>query len=268
MSNKKTPYSLLWIVPLFGIIAIVFFALNEGSFTKDSISKASQAEFSGNSSKSTLAINPIHILSGGVSIVPIFHQPILDWGTRTFSGLTYIFAEGDPKEVALRREDFASDLDLMYQEVVSKRFESNLRRFLENPSLGNIINKCGHLLKPQDGYDTPIIRNFPDSIFTTTFNLEDIIVIDAKTGRKAVNHDRYDALSVALAEIYDALKTESFAIRTGSPDYSPQSSICLTSLEVSDLKELRQELVVLDVNLQNNPESFYDNPLNLPNLEE
>jgi hypothetical protein len=230
MSSKKTPYWFLWIVPLFGLIAIVLFALNEGSFTKESISKASQGEFSRNSSKPTLAINPIHILSGGVSIIPIFHQPILEWGTRTLSGITYIFGEGNPKEIQIKLQD---EYNQQYADgfTVRPETEKGLLEFLSNPMLATVVNKCGGFIRPRDGMDIGLEQHLPQALFTTDFSLESMISIDLSTGTKILDSDKFDLFGLMFKQI-------SFPANENADTKWEEHLSCLSSGEIEEYRTL------------------------------
>lgn len=178
-----------------------------------------------------------------------FKPPNTEWQARTISGVTYVFGEGDPKEVAVRREDYQSDDDFMHQEVVSARFERNLKKLLSDPSLVKIINKCGSLLYSRPEDQSTIARDFPDSIYKASFDMESMIYIDPNTRRKALNQDRYSALAILLSEIGSNSDQES----------PPLADKCLSNSEIDELYKLRQYFDLVDLTLQNNPDSFYDN---------
>lgn len=134
-----------------------------------------------------------------------FKMPNTEWKTRTISGVTYVFGEGNPKEVTPKSEDYNSFQDFFHDNSVKKVTESQLIEFLTNPSLSAIINICGKYLIP-DIYNTrsQIIVDFPYSIYNTSFNLDDILYVDIESRQKKLDINRMEALGLAIQQFKES----------------------------------------------------------------
>ena len=71
---------------------------------------------------------------------PKFHKPNTEWKTRTLSGITYVFGEGNPREVALSQ----SQLEDIHKKCGTE----------SDP------NNEGYLCKEGDGYVTPEVEKY------------------------------------------------------------------------------------------------------------
>lgn len=71
---------------------------------------------------------------------PKFIKPNTQWKTRTLSGITYVFGEGNPREVALSKGEL-----------------QNIRKKCGNQS---DPDSQGYLCKEGDGYITPEVENY------------------------------------------------------------------------------------------------------------
>jgi len=71
---------------------------------------------------------------------PKFMQPNTEWKTRTLSGITYVFGEGNPREVALS--------------------EQQLKDFMKKCGTESDPNNEGYLCKEGDGYVTPEVEKY------------------------------------------------------------------------------------------------------------
>ncbi len=134
----------------------------------------------------------------------IFQKPNTDWKERDVTlndgrTLHYVFGEGNPKEVAPKREDFkdgTSSEEYFHSGIVRSKTEKTLKDFLSNPMLVTALNKCGSLIKADPYSQSDIERNFPNSLSTTDFSLESILSVDLETGRKSIDWSRFDPLNV------------------------------------------------------------------------
>jgi hypothetical protein len=71
---------------------------------------------------------------------PKFQKPNTEWKTRTISGVTYVFGEGNPKEVALSDEQ--------------------LKVLMKKCGTESDPNNAGYLCKDYDGYMTPEVEMY------------------------------------------------------------------------------------------------------------
>ncbi|MBX9809882.1 hypothetical protein K2X92_05830 [Candidatus Gracilibacteria bacterium] len=134
-----------------------------------------------------------------------FKKPSTEWKTRTLSGITYVFGEGNPKEVMPKRSDYPTSSDLMVDyfdgSLVRPRTEQLLKEFLSNPMLVKVINQCGLLTRPRLPGMTGLEAQLPYSLYTTDLSMEGILTIDPRTGRKDYNGDKMNLLFAVLSQI-------------------------------------------------------------------
>jgi hypothetical protein len=119
---------------------------------------------------------------------PEFKKPNTEWKTRTLSGITYVFGEGNPKGVALDKHQ----LQTIRQKCGTQSDPDNI----------------GYLCKESDGYVTPEVEKYlnlalsdnnfghfsqcfpPNILYITAPNFLDIdtlLFIDSNTGRKEID---------------------------------------------------------------------------------
>jgi hypothetical protein len=119
---------------------------------------------------------------------PEFKKPNTEWKTRTLSGITYVFGEGNPKEVALDKHQ----LQAIRQKCGTQSDPDNI----------------GYLCKEGDGYVTPEVEKylnlalsdnnfdhfsqcFPTNISYITapnfLDIDTLLFIDSNTGRKEID---------------------------------------------------------------------------------
>lgn len=115
------------------------------------------------------------------------------WETKTIYGkdgnpITYVFGEGNPKEVALSDEEFKKLPEKVLEERVAfltymtPEAENAMKEFLDNPDLPYVIEKC---YKELNWYGTDNFRpKFPHN-----FSMEYIMYIDPITKRKEFRQD-------------------------------------------------------------------------------
>lgn len=70
----------------------------------------------------------------------VFKKPNTEWNTRTISGVTYVFGDGNPEKVSLNQEQ--------------------LQEFKEKCNNSNDPNNSGYLCKEEDGYVTPEVEKY------------------------------------------------------------------------------------------------------------
>ena len=136
--------------------------------------------------------------------VMVFQMPNTEWKTRTLSGITYVFGEGDPKEVQPKFENFQGWDTNGYIDstTVRPKVEILLAQFLSNPMLVNVINKCGPLTTP-GSTSSPLAMGLPWVLFTTDFSMERMITINPSTGQKELDIEKWGLFGIVFSEIRD-----------------------------------------------------------------
>jgi hypothetical protein len=123
-----------------------------------------------------------------------FKKPNTEWKSRTLSGITYVFGEGNPKEVALdineikelirQCEITPGNQDRICREgsagYVTPELEIALQNILYSSLWDTLINECGDLS------DNPKYSEFVEKI-THSRNINDYLSIDQSTGRKELD---------------------------------------------------------------------------------
>ncbi len=130
---------------------------------------------------------------------PNIPQPNTLWETKTrqINGktVTYVFGEGNPKEVALSADEIAKLPDLARtQEVfyMTPAAELGMKKFLDSSDLMVLLKKCHKQLAwsdpyPGEGY------TFPHDL-----SMETIMYIDPITGQKRFNANSISNISASL----------------------------------------------------------------------
>jgi len=162
-----------------------------------------------------------------------FKKPNLEWKTRTINGLTYVFGEGNPKEVE-PKIDMTKKYEIAELSYVNQETEKNLLLFLSNPTLENVINKCGYLVKPDTSSNSILLNNLPNSINQTDFSIDKTLYIDQKTGQKMIDNDRLSALEYIISSI------QSNQAVNNCLSMNEQSDLSLLSTQVSNLDASNQ----------------------------
>jgi hypothetical protein len=170
---------------------------------------------------------------------PKFQKPNLKWKTRTISGVTYVFGEGNPKEVALpesemiacNRQDDAPCTDngagyvdpllerLVYDVLNSSDWEPLLqnckKEFLNMES--SINNGEGIFYHESDNkIDLSNLWNLHNFI-----SLEEVFLINPNTGRKNISKEGYNKLMNLLGYLtYTTFSYNNSALGVPEPNYS------------------------------------------------
>lgn len=139
---------------------------------------------------------------------PVFKKPNTEWKTRTLSGITYVFGEGNPKEVALTvsriQQEFREceitpgSLSRMCHEgkygYISPEIEHALKKILESPLWEDYVTHCS-----SEYLDNP---RFTQNILNQDkFDINHLMILDTSTGRKELElHSLSDALRSAIQD--------------------------------------------------------------------
>ena len=110
---------------------------------------------------------------------PKFVKPNTEWKTRTLSGITYVFGEGNPKEVAIDQSQVK-----IGDGYVTAETEGALKALLESDEFTYILNKC---------YDVFDIGNIDTTKnnwekFPPNLDMETMLIINPETKRKEINN--------------------------------------------------------------------------------
>jgi hypothetical protein len=155
----------------------------------------------------------------GASLVnevrPIFKKPNLEWGSKTLSGITYVFGAGNPKEVVKKKEDYADEFDFFHDAVVTVQTEKNLVTLLSNPMLTSVFSKCDVFISG-------------DLLTDGRLDMERILFIDSTTGRKKLDEH-------GLAVVGTELSSLQVLNSTGARTVAEQ---CLNQDEIRNLNVL------------------------------
>jgi hypothetical protein len=175
---------------------------------------------------STIPVKPITIpkpsIQKSIPDHPVFHPSITEWKTRTLSGVTYVFGQGNPAEVALMPDQI---LDILHcgpsaQDsagycpeglgYVTPMFEKKLKAVLEHPYWERLITECVHEYKPllYDGrFEKYVVSGYGRDI-------NNLLTIDLKTGRKEIKRNESNTWNILY--LRDALSSLGFDQDTGN----------------------------------------------------
>lgn len=153
----------------------------------------------------------------------VFQKPNTEWKTRTLSGITYVFGEGNPKEVALDEDQMknyilcrAPYLDASYGNIdgqckedrgyVTPEIEKSLLRILLDQNWIMLATKCEKNFRSVETIDTQINgRNDPDFLYfdrvfsSSLLDVNNFITIDPNTGLKILQINKLRNLSLFIA---------------------------------------------------------------------
>lgn len=150
---------------------------------------------------------------------PKFQKPNTEWKTRTISGITYVFGEGNPKEVALTSKqiqdissmacyDPTSPLGIQLYGAylcdqntglrsVSEAVEQHIFAALIDPGWVYLATECGDHLRGTETHDTyENAKNnsgviFYDRLFSPGFlDIDTFISVEPTTGWKKLNIEK------------------------------------------------------------------------------
>lgn len=195
--KKRIPYFII-VGLILSIGSIAFFFLTKGdsktsvlvssdpsSKTTGSISVTQDASHLSNSKEAREAplcstLSPFQ--SGQVNCreeikKKLFLKPNTEWKTRTINGITYVFGEGNPKEVAKNRSELRP-----VDEYVTPEVEYALKAFLEDENFTKVMQKCGHILDWENKLEKPDWEKYPDNL-----DMETMLIINPEHGRKEIN---------------------------------------------------------------------------------
>lgn len=134
---------------------------------------------------------------------PVFQKPNTEWKTRTLSGITYVFGEGNPSGVDLTVDELKKDAKETCPEnldvtrnfcteesgYVSQEVEKYLLAALSDPKWASLMNRCEDNLRRSD---PAVLENHYQASYDRILNKDylDInswLTINSTTGRKVLN---------------------------------------------------------------------------------
>lgn len=185
---------------------------------------------------------------------PVFKKPNTEWKARTLSGITYVFGEGNPKEVAPKLSDYKyPNQDYFHDAIVRPKTEKRLKEFLENPVLITVMNKCGSLLQAEsDPNFSNLLRNLPISLYTIDLSMENTLLIDPITGRKVINGVLLNDISRIFSQIQSGKYQHQLSM--SSIPGPPLMNDCLLKDEILAFEELMRQLSAIDSSYFNESE--------------
>lgn len=120
-------------------------------------------------------------------------QPKTDWSDKTmdFNGteLSYKFGEGNPSEVALLPEQYLPKNEKDGMPYVTAKAEYQLKEFLSDKNLPELLNKCVNYLNNNMVAQNPgvPINQMASVLDNKDVDIENYLIIDEETGRKMIN---------------------------------------------------------------------------------
>jgi hypothetical protein len=173
---------------------------NSGTHTGISLNRASQSGGEwGNNPFATGTTS-----SGNIKKLE-FVKPNTEWKTRTLSGITYVFGEGNPKEVALSESemkgcsyqeggDYCTDNGAGYVDPILEKIVYDL---LTSPDWIPLLQNCENDFRIVESF----IQNSHPFVNYISYNnlihlgqyisMEEIFIINPQTGRKNITKEGY-----------------------------------------------------------------------------
>jgi hypothetical protein len=173
---------------------------------------------------------------------PEFKKPSTEWKTRTLSGITYVFGEGNPAGVATKLENldgYMRHSGYVDGVTVRPKVETLLAQFLANPMLIIVINKCGPLSIP--GNSSAILtKGLPGILFTTDFSMEGMITINPSTGQKELDMEKWGLLGWVFGQIRE------YGYRDIHTRVNLLANQCLNSNEIVSMDQLYDQYLAVN----------------------
>lgn len=172
---------------------------------------------------------------------PYLSKADTSWKTRSLqmndgTMVTYVFGEGNPELVALSQKEIdnlpllARQKDIYY---ITPEKEKKLKNLLENDDFYSIVNACFNEM------NSDYVSAGSSYLFPRNLNMENILYIDATTGRKRFNQD----IIMALLENFTNLK---------SP-VSDKWKNCINQSESYKIDAIHNELSVINDKIRELP---------------
>ena len=170
-----------------------------------------------------------------------FVTPNTNWPNREINGVTYVFGEGNPKEVSLAPSEYTGDGK--WRNYITPESEAYLKSFLENKSLKDFVDKCGGKLNLTNN-NTMAGFNITES---EDLDINKLLVIDPNTGRKQFDEDKIYGISQLLYSV------------TSELDGNSAITSCMNGREIEEFEQLYADYNKMTESYINQPtDAFYD----------
>lgn len=133
----------------------------------------------------------------------LFQKPNTEWKSRTINGITYVFGEGNPAEVAKKREDLRD-----FEYYVNPETEIALKKLLEDDNLTFVMQKCGDIIDWNNEQVKSDWEKFPDNL-----DMETMLIIDPETGRKEVNQIYINVIEPLFSFLQSPITDPNYPLR-------------------------------------------------------
>lgn len=162
-------------------------------------------------------------------------QPNTNWSDKilNFHGkeLTYRFGEGNPTEVALLPEQYLPKHGQEGTPYVTAQVEYQLKAFLSDKNLPELLNKCVNYLNDKMASQNPEVpaSQIASVLENKEVDIENYLIIDPKSGRKMLNPESDSRMNDFLNTLNNPL------------DDSPLVIECFGVDRIQDFKRLQKK---------------------------
>jgi hypothetical protein len=138
---------------------------------------------------------------------PEFKKPNTEWKTRTLSGITYVFGEGNPKEIKIDQAMFEKacndpkkveklaekgfcNAETGMPNIVTSNMEKTLLLAISHPNWQTLYEKCESNIRYSEinSINRPVYEFTFDRVFhTDLLNIENFLQVDTETGWKKLD---------------------------------------------------------------------------------
>ena len=145
-------------------------------------------------------------------------QPKTDWPDKTMdfndTQLSYKFGEGNPSEVALLPEQYLPRNGKQGMPYVTAKAEYQLKAFLSDKNLPELLNKCVNYLNDNMAAQNPDIpvNQMVSVLDNKDVDIENYLIIDKETGRKRINPESDYRMNDFLNTLNNPLSSSPVAI--------------------------------------------------------
>ena len=230
-------------IVIVAVSALIFWFKPESSTTTQTLESTQKRE--DNVSINKKIINPKNTTNkkeiATQNSIKGFAMPNTNWPTREINGISYVFGEGNPEEVALDPSEYTGDGK--WQDYVTPESEAYLKEFLEDESLKDFVDKCGDKLELTNNNTMPGFN----ITHSEDLDINKLLLINADTGRKQFDESKVFGISQLFSSVSSTLDGDS-ALNS-----------CMNSREIESFSKLQDALGKVTKSYINQPtDGFYD----------
>ena len=161
--------------------------------------------------------------------------PKTEWSEKNIKingiNITYKFGEGNPPEVSLSPDKYLPNDEKDGIPYVTAKAEHQLKDFLSDDNLPELLNRCVNFLDKQMRLQNPTIpaNNLPSILDNRDVDMENYLIIDEETGRKMINQD------------IDSRMNDFLNIMNNPLDSSPLAMTCFGLNRMQDFEVLQKK---------------------------